>query len=44
MSDDITLAGYRFKRLHQVGLHAVHGVPGNHNLAILREATDARLE
>ncbi|CAG8211496.1 unnamed protein product [Penicillium nalgiovense] len=44
MSDDITLAGYLFKRLHQVGLHAMHGVPGDHNIAILREATDAGLE
>lgn len=44
VSTDITLAGYLFKRLHQVGLHAVHGVPGNHNIAILREATDAGLE
>ncbi|CDM28543.1 hypothetical protein DTO013E5_1008 [Penicillium roqueforti] len=43
MSDDITLAGYLFERLHQVGLHAVHGVPGNHNIGILREATDAAL-
>ncbi|KGO72696.1 Thiamine pyrophosphate (TPP)-dependent enzyme [Penicillium italicum] len=41
---DITLAGYLFKRLYQVGLHAVHGVPGKHNIAILREATDAGLE
>ncbi|CAI7623051.1 unnamed protein product [Penicillium palitans] len=44
VSDDITLAGYLFKRLYQVGLHAVHGVPGKHNIAILREATDAGLE
>jgi pyruvate decarboxylase len=44
MSDDITIAGYLFKRLHQVGLHAVHAVPGNHNLAVLREASDAGLE
>ncbi|KAJ5940850.1 hypothetical protein N7516_001018 [Penicillium verrucosum] len=44
VSDEITLAGYLFKRLCQVGLHAVHGVPGNHNIAILREATDVGLE
>ena len=44
MSDDITLAGYLFKRLHQVGLHTVHSIPGNHNLAILREATDPGIE
>lgn len=44
VSEDITLAGYLFKRLYQVGLHAVHGVPGNHNIRILREATDAGLE
>jgi hypothetical protein len=37
----LTRAGYLFKRLHQVGLHAVHAVPGNHNLAVLREASDA---
>jgi Pyruvate decarboxylase and related thiamine pyrophosphate-requiring enzymes len=43
VSNNITLAGYIFKRLHQVGLHAVHGVPGNHNITILREATDTGL-
>ncbi|KAF7519750.1 hypothetical protein PCG10_009793 [Penicillium crustosum] len=44
VTNDITLAGYLFKRLYQLGLHAVHGVPRNHNIAILREATDAGLE
>ncbi|CAG8908221.1 unnamed protein product [Penicillium egyptiacum] len=44
VSDDITLAGYLFKRLNQVGLHTVHGVPGNHNIATLREATGTGLE
>ncbi|CAI7613892.1 unnamed protein product [Penicillium glandicola] len=44
VSDHITLAGYLFKRLQQVGLHVVHGVPGNYNIAILREATGVGLE
>ncbi|KAG0154872.1 Thiamine pyrophosphate (TPP)-dependent enzyme [Penicillium digitatum] len=44
VSVEITLAGHLLKRLHHVGLQAVHAVPGNYNIEILREATDAGLE
>ncbi|KAJ5793720.1 hypothetical protein N7457_000319 [Penicillium paradoxum] len=44
MSEQISLAGYLFKRLQQAGLHAVHGVSGLYNIGLTREAYHAGLE
>jgi pyruvate decarboxylase len=31
----VDVAGYLFKRLHQLGVRSVHGVPGDYNLVAL---------
>lgn len=52
MPDDIRVQGlqkpvdvaeYLFKRLHQLGLRSVHGVPGDYNLVALDYLPDAGL-
>lgn len=35
LENPIDVAEYLFKRLHEVGVRAVHGVPGDYNLAAL---------
>jgi pyruvate decarboxylase len=36
MSDSkIEIAAYIFKRLHQLGVHSIQGVPGDYNLVAL---------
>lgn len=35
LENPIDLTEYLFKRLHEVGIRAVHGVPGDYNLAAL---------
>ena len=32
LKDPIDLAEYLFRRLHEVGIRSVHGVPGDYNL------------
>lgn len=31
----VDVAEYLFRRLHEVGIRSVHGVPGDYNLAVL---------
>ncbi|KAH8423789.1 alpha-keto acid decarboxylase family protein [Aspergillus melleus] len=35
LREPVTVAEYLFQRLHQIGIRAVHGVPGDYNLAAL---------
>lgn len=35
MSDQIDLTDFLFRRLHQIGVRSVHGVPGDYNLTAL---------
>ena len=35
MAAQVDLAKYLFRRLHQLGVRAVHGVPGDYNLTAL---------
>lgn len=35
LKNPIDLAEYLFRRLHEVGIRAVHGVPGDYNLVAL---------
>jgi pyruvate decarboxylase len=35
LTTPVDLAEYLFKRLHQVGVRSVHGVPGDYNLVAL---------
>ncbi|OQE18616.1 hypothetical protein PENSTE_c017G04101 [Penicillium steckii] len=44
MSEKIPLTEYLFKRLHAIGLRAVHGVPGDYNLTLLDHITPSGLE
>ncbi|KUM65463.1 hypothetical protein ACN42_g1621 [Penicillium freii] len=44
MNDQVHLADYLFRRLHQVGVRAVHGVPGDYNLTALDYIVPAGLE
>ncbi|KAJ5296312.1 uncharacterized protein N7443_007205 [Penicillium atrosanguineum] len=44
MTVKITLAEYLFYRLHDAGLLAVHGVPGDYNLQLLDHVTPCGLE
>lgn len=32
LKDPVDVAEYLFRRLHEVGVRAVHGVPGDYNL------------
>ena len=40
----VKLVEYLFTRLHQLGIRAVHGVPGDYNLVALDYLDDAGLE
>ncbi|RPA77450.1 pyruvate decarboxylase [Ascobolus immersus RN42] len=42
--DKITVGRYLFKRLHELGVRGVHGVPGDFNLATLDILPEAGLE
>ncbi|CUS09713.1 unnamed protein product [Tuber aestivum] len=42
-SENISIAMYLFKRLHELGVRGVHGVPGDFNLAVLDLLPDAGL-
>ncbi|KAJ5110498.1 thiamine diphosphate-binding protein [Penicillium argentinense] len=44
MTVKIPLAEYLFRRLHQTGLRAVHGVPGDYNLTLLDHVIPSGLE
>ena len=44
MSSSIDLAEYLFKRLHQLGVRGVHGVPGDYNLTALDYVEPAGLD
>ncbi|KAF5128653.1 Pyruvate decarboxylase [Metarhizium anisopliae] len=44
MSDSITLADYLFTRLRQLGVCAIHGVPGDYNLELLDHVEPAGLK
>lgn len=44
MSDFITLADYLFVRLRQLGVGAIHGVPGDYNLELLDYVEPAGLK
>ena len=35
LKNPVDLAEYLFRRLHEVGIRAVHGVPGDYNLVAL---------
>ena len=43
LNSPIKVAHYLFQRLHQVGVRAVHGVPGDYNLEMLDYLPDAGL-
>ncbi|KAK6351175.1 Pyruvate decarboxylase 1, variant 2 [Orbilia javanica] len=43
MSNEITIVEYLFKRLHQLGIRSVHGVPGDYNLVALDHLAPAGL-
>ncbi|KAH8151709.1 uncharacterized protein LAJ45_04331 [Morchella importuna] len=43
MSEQISIGLYLFKRLHELGVRGVHGVPGDFNLAALDLLPDAGL-
>ncbi|EPS41970.1 hypothetical protein H072_4017 [Dactylellina haptotyla CBS 200.50] len=43
MADEITIVLYLFKRLHELGIRSVHGVPGDYNLVALDSLPDAGL-
>ncbi|KAF3137917.1 Pyruvate decarboxylase 1 [Orbilia oligospora] len=43
MADETTIVLYLFKRLHQLGIRSVHGVPGDYNLVALDNLADAGL-
>ena len=40
----VTVAEYLFKRLHEVGIRSVHGVPGDFNLVALDYIPSAGLK
>lgn len=44
MTDTVEVAQYLFTRLHQLGLRAVHGVPGDFNLTLLDYIEPAGLD
>ncbi len=37
LKDPIDVAEYLFRRLHEVGVRGVHGVPGDYNLVGIRD-------
>lgn len=39
----IDVAEYLFRRLHEVGVRSVHGVPGDYNLVALDYLSNAKL-
>ncbi|KAK6525392.1 Pyruvate decarboxylase 1 [Orbilia ellipsospora] len=41
---ETTIVQYLFKRLHQLGIRSVHGVPGDYNLVALDNLQEAGLE
>ncbi|KAK6538960.1 Pyruvate decarboxylase 1, variant 3 [Orbilia ellipsospora] len=44
MADETTIVLYLFKRLHQLGIRSVHGVPGDYNLVALDNLPEAGLD
>ncbi|KAJ6166616.1 Pyruvate decarboxylase [Penicillium chermesinum] len=44
LENPVDLAEYLFRRLHEVGIRAVHGVPGDYNLAALDYLPKANLD
>lgn len=44
MTQGIPLTEYLFRRLHSIGLRAVHGVPGDYNLTLLDHVVPSGLE
>lgn len=43
MANETTIVLYLFKRLHQLGIRSVHGVPGDYNLVALDSLPEAGL-
>lgn len=43
MAAEIDLADYLFRRLHQLGIGSVHGVPGDYTLTLLDYVVPAGL-
>lgn len=35
LSEPVDVAEYLFRRLHEIGIRSVHGVPGDFNLSLL---------
>jgi len=44
MADETTIVLYLFKRLHQLGIRSVHGLPGDYNLVALDYLSEAGLD
>ncbi|KAF3907966.1 Alpha-peptide [Orbilia brochopaga] len=44
MADEVTIVAYLYKRLHQLGIRSVHGLPGDYNLVALDALPEAGLE
>lgn len=44
MTEETTIVLYLFKRLHQLGIRSVHGLPGDYNLVALDYLPEAGLE
>lgn len=40
----VNVAEYLFRRLHELGIRSVHGVPGDYNLVALDYLSDAGLK
>ena len=44
LSKPVTVAEYLFKRLHQIGIRSIHGLPGDFNLVALDYVPKAGLQ
>lgn len=44
MTESIDLTLYLFRRLRQLGIQSLHGVPGDYNLSALDYLTEAGLK
>ena len=39
LKEPVDVAEYLFRRLHEVGIRSIHGVPGDYNLGIVHTHT-----
>lgn len=44
LKQPVDVAEYLFRRLHEIGVRSVHGVPGDFNLAALDYLPDCKLK